>query len=313
MSDTRQEELKKLLLSTDFSANTYETLTMQELIVLKKSAALTKEKNISEPKVALFLTRREEFFGTLVLHRLQKAETMYTLFAQATNLPYICCDPDSCNDQIWLFSEEAFAKKAAEAEEQNGRKLHIVKLENKQFLPFYLSLFVMGVNELLIDRGASSLAILLEQLVKKPDFSQLPPEKQPVQNPELLLTSIYFAQNRTLPKEQQDMENLRELEEEMLVHLQRGKVLLPVHVPEDSEEKVSLQDMKFPLLKLPNGDACQPVCTDPAELQKFSAGNKNLRAITVDGAKLQNLVAKTAKAIVLNPASVRLIIPLEKL
>lgn len=313
MDNTRNEELKKLLISTDFAAASYEALPMRELIILKKSAELSKGKNLQEPKAVLFFTKRAEFFHMLILQRLQKAEAIYVLYAQATSLPYAYCDPDSCSDQVWIFSEEAFAKNAADVRQKETQmKFLTVKLENKQFLPFYISLYTMGVNELLIDRGVNSLAISLESLVKKPDYSRLPPEKQPLQNPELMLTAIYFAQNRALPKESQDAEALRELEEEMLANLQRHKILLPVQVPEGSEQKVAVKDMKFPLLKLPNGDAYQPAFTDPGELQKFSAGS-NLRAITVDGEKLPGLIARNAKGIFLNPSSIRLVIPREKL
>lgn len=312
MTDKRQEELKKLLVAADFKQDSYKELSMQELIILKNSAMASKEKNLGTQKNAMFFTRREEFFKQLVLLRLQKMETMYAVFAPMTSLPFVTCDPDSCNDQIWLFSEENLAKNAAAAEQKNKRQLVVVKLENKQFLPFYLSLFNLGVNELLLDRGANAMAVPLTSLVKSPDFSKLPPEKRPVMNPELLLTAIYFAQDRVLPEEERDDENLHDLEEEMMVNLQRGKLLMPVQVPEGSTGQIQTKDMRFPLLKLQNGDSFQPVCTDPNEFQKFAKG-QNFRAITVDCQQLKALLNKESKGILLNPASVRLIIPKEKI
>lgn len=310
MTNKKQEELKKLLASTDFQEESYAGLTMQELIALKNSARVTKEKNLKNAQIATFFTKREEFFLHLLLRRVQGAETIYALFARATNLPYVCCDPNTYNDQVWIFSSELIARNAAGKEKD--RQLMIVKLENKQFLAFFLSLFSMGINEFVIDRTANSVAVPLEALVKKPDYSGLPAEKQPVLNPELLLTAVYFAQERALPQESVNMESLREQEEEMLVNLQRGKVLLPVQVPEGSDEKVQLKDMRLPVMKLPNGDAYQPVCTDPNEFQRFNAKNQ-FRAVTVDCEKLRGLLGKETKGVLLNPTTVRLAIPRAKL
>ncbi len=314
MTNTKQEELKKLLVSADFKEESYESVPTQELIILKNSAMSMKEKNVKVQQAALFFTKREEFFYHLVLRRLQKIEVIYTLFTKATNLPYVYCDPDTCNDQVWIFSEESFAKKSALKEMQNKRELLVVKLENKQFLSFYMSLYAMGVNELLLDGCVNKLAVERETLVRKPEYSKLPPEKQPVSNPELQLTAIYFAQERNMPEESRDNGNLRDLEEEMLVNLHRGKLLMPVQVPEESGEKVQVQDMKLPLLKLPNGNAYHPICTDPNEFQKFNRKNE-FRAITVDCAKLNQMIGKNeeVKGIILNPASVRLAVPKEKL
>ena len=311
MANVGQEELKKMLVATDFKEETYENLTMQNLIILKNSAEKTKEQNITNKQTATFFSKREEFFMHMVLRKLQKTDVLYTLFAKATNLPYAVCDPESCNDQVWLFSEEHFAKKEALLQQQNKRELVVVKLENKQFLGFYLSLFQMGINELQIDRGVNTLCLELTSLVKQPDYDKLPVEKRPVVNPQLVLTAIYFAQERTLPDEVRDNETLKELEEEMLVNLKRGKVLVAVQMPEGQTE-INPQEMKIPYLKMANGDAYQPIFSDPSEFQKFNR-EKKLRAIALDHDKLPKALNKDAKGVILNPASVKLAIPKQKL
>lgn len=311
MTDNKQDELKKLLTSNSFKAEDYAALPMQDLIILKKSAAASKEQNVRVAQAALFFTKREDFFQHLILLKLQKLENLYVPFAKATNLPYVICDEETFDDQVLLFSEEAFARKYAMKEMQNKRELTVIKLENKQFLNFYMNLFMLGVNGLVIDKGANTLSIALTSLVKKPDFSSQPPEKQPVQNPELSLTAIYFAQDRNLPKENVDENQLRELEEEMLANLKRGKLLMPVIAPE-GEEKVDAKNLKLPYLKMQNGDSFQPVCSDISEFAKFNK-DKKFRAITVDGANLNKLLNKEAKGIILNPLGVRLAVPKAKL
>ncbi|MDO5539724.1 MAG: SseB family protein [Eubacteriales bacterium] len=310
MTDTKQEELKKLLVSADFKEETYENIPIQELIILKNSACSMKEKNLSNQQAALFFTKREEFFYHMVLRKLQKLESIYVLFSKATNMPYVVCDPESCNDQVWIFSDEKFAKKMAVEELQKKRELIIMKIENKHFLGFYLNLYPMGVNELVVDRGVNSLCVELKTLVTRPDYSKVPAEKRPVINPEMLLTAIYFAQERSMPEDIRDNAGLKDLEEEMLVNLKRGKILVPIQVPEGQE--VRPKDMKVPYLKLENGDAYQPVFSDGNEFQKFSK-NQKLRAIALDGEKLSKFMNKEVKGILLNPAGVRLAIPRAKI
>ena len=201
MANINEEELKKLLVSADFKEESYGNLPIQELIILKNSAAIMKTKNPEQEKVGVFFEKRESFFLHMILRRIQKMETLFCVFSKATNLPYVYCDPDSCNDQIWLFTEERFAQKLAMVQRQKHVELIVVKMENKQFLTFLTGLFAMGVNAFVLDKGVNAVEIELEQLVKKPDFDAIPPEKRPLQNPQLLLTGCYFAQERQMPEE----------------------------------------------------------------------------------------------------------------
>ena len=81
--------------------------------------------------------------------RLQGLETTFTVFSQAIKTPFITCDEETFNDQVWIFVTEeqakAFCKKRLE---ENQDILMVVKMENNQLLPFYSSLYFLGVNEL---------------------------------------------------------------------------------------------------------------------------------------------------------------------
>ena len=311
MANIREEELKKLLVSADFKEESYGNLPIQELIILKNSAAIMKTKNPENEKIGIFFEKREEFFLHTILRRMQKLEAMFCAFSKATNLPYVYCDPDTCNDQIWLFTEERFAQKQAATQREKHIELVIVKLENKQFLNFLVGLYPMGVNAFVLDRGVNSVEVDLEKLVKKPDLEAVPVEKRPLQNPELILTGCYFAQERQLPEEDRDKEALRDLEEEMIVNFHRGKVIVPVQVPEGAE-KVEPKDMKIPFMKLSNGDVYQPVCADAAEFQRFNR-KKQFRPIVIDSSKVKGMMGEQLKGVMLNPATLRLLIPKQRL
>ena len=60
-------------------------------------------------------------------------------------------------------------------------------------------LFTIGVNELVFVSESGTDTIELAELVKRPDFSQLPKEQQPISNPELQLTGLYFMQEASRP------------------------------------------------------------------------------------------------------------------
>ena len=38
--------------------------------------------------------------------KLQKLETTYVIFGQGTKMPFLICDEESFNDQIWVFTTE---------------------------------------------------------------------------------------------------------------------------------------------------------------------------------------------------------------
>lgn len=62
MANINEEELKKLLVSADFKEESYGNLPIQEMIILKNSAAIMKTKNPEQEKVGVFFEKRESFF-----------------------------------------------------------------------------------------------------------------------------------------------------------------------------------------------------------------------------------------------------------
>lgn len=313
MTAEKQEELKKLLTLADFKEETYKDLPVQEIIILKNSAKMVKENNANEEKAHLFFEKREEFFYHLILKQLQNRDMIYTLFSKATNMPYVYCDPDNFNDQVWVFTDERFAAKEAMEVSKEKNEVGIVKFENKQFLAFYMSLYAMGVNAILLDKGFNSVEVELHTLVRKPDYEKLPLAQRPVMNPELVLTGAYFTQELRKKVENSEKKGLRDLEEEMLVNFRRGRFILPVQMPKtENGAKPDPKDIKMAFLKMENGDIFQPLCSDPSEFQRFNR-EKKFQGIAVDFDKLRAMVMPNAKGLILNPVTLRLAIPKEKI
>ena len=175
-------------------------------------------------------------------------------------------------------------------------------------------LFTIGVNELVFVSESGTDTIELAELVKRPDFSQLPKEQQPISNPELQLTGLYFMQeaSRPVPNEQK---NLVDLEEELAANLYKAKYMVPIELlegPEPDLEKLKEKKYRLPILKNKNGDVLQPLFTDPNEFAKFNRENK-FKALSVPFANLAKLVIKDSKGFLLNPAGFHIAMPKELL
>ena len=237
-----------------------------------------------------------------VLGELKDSQAMFVYLSPCTKMPFVYCDPETFDDEVLLFRTEELAKITAKEFLEKKIPLQLAKLDNKQFLIFYSSLYAMGVNELSLDMGGEKPAkVALNELVRRPDASQLPEGKIRVENPELMLTSLYFMQElRRSPKPQVTPE-LKEMEEEMLAHFRKGTYIM------------AIQDKNMvPFLKLKNGDAYQPIFTDIGEFQKFNR-EKKFHTAVVPYDKLALIVKDPAKGICINPNGVNIILPTAQL
>ena len=52
---------------------------------------------------------------SFLIKKIQKREAMIVAYCSYTNMPLVVCDPETFNDQVWIFETEAllqeFAKK----------------------------------------------------------------------------------------------------------------------------------------------------------------------------------------------------------
>ena len=252
---------------------------------------------------------------SFLIKKIQKRESMIVAYCGFTGMPLVVCDPETFNDQVWIFETEALLQEFARKYTERKILLRGVQYKNPQFLPFFSSLFTMGVNELVFAGETATTSIELEELVKRPDYSKLKKEQIPIMNPELQLTGLYFMQEASRPVPNEEKENLKDLEEELAANMVKGKYLVGIELnegPESDAEKLKNKQYKLPILKNKNGDVLQPIFTDPVEFQKFARGKK-LKAIGVPFADLSKLMVKDAKGFMLNPAGYHIMMPKELL
>lgn len=236
-----------------------------------------------------------------LMKKFQNLQELHVPFAAATNMPFVTCDEETFNDQIWIFSSletaTEFCKKYAE--QKIVLRDIIVK---KEFLgDFFMDLHSMGINELVFCDGADSHKIEFSKFVKIPDFSKLPKNQQPLLNPELQLSTIYFFQEVKRPGVAPDKEKLEPLAEEMYVNLAKAKFLLPVVRKETEDKKEALI---FPILTDKNGNKFQPVFSDHQQYAKHLRKNKpkeEVRTLLAGIQELQKYLLPQVQGYLLNP------------
>ena len=218
---------------------------------------------------------------------------LYVIMSGATRLPFVFCDEETFDDEIFLYYRADDAKEKAKELQGKRYASAVVKLEDKQLLAFYTSLYTMGVNCLAVNSGTDTeISIQLSDLVIRRKPEELPEGKRPVENPALHLTAIYFMQEMRRQAEPQPTEELNKLQEELLAHYGKGTFVAAVR-----------EDGQVPILKQKDGSIYQPLFTDILEFQKFARGEKMKMAV-IPAAKIPEILVGEAKGVVINPFGV---------
>ncbi len=228
-----------------------------------------------------------------VLAHLRNAKELFVIISLHTKMPFVFCDPETFDDEVLLYKTEKEAQKGGKLLLAQKDPVNIAKLENRHLLSFYSNLFTMGVNALAVNKGLEDeIHLQLGELVKRPDMDNLPDGKKWVENPQFHLTALYFMQQMRKDPKQQMTEEMKEMQEELLVDLQRGKFLVAVE-----------PDKGLPILKQKDGSVFQPIFTDPDEFRKFNRENK-YRTAVIEYAKIPDILAPEAKGVIVNPVGV---------
>ncbi len=224
---------------------------------------------------------------------LKKPGELYVVMSGATKMPFVWCDEDTFDDEVLLYYQLKDARAKAKELLEQKYLTAVAKVEEKDLLKFYTSLYTMGVNCLSVNSGTDiQTSLQLEELVVRKKPEQLPQGQKIVENPALHLTALYFMQEMRRQAGQQPSEQLKEMQEELIAHYQKSTLLVAVE-----------EDGKIPLLKQKDGTIYQPVYTDPSEVQKFIKGKK-MKVAAIPALKIPGMLAQEAKGVVINPYGV---------
>ena len=240
------------------------------------------------------------------LQSLRTPGELYVIMSGATKLPFVVCNPETFDDEILLYHREEDAKNKAKELTEAHYLAGVAKLVDDQLLAFYTSLYLMGVNGLSVNVGTDQeKRVQLKDLVVRQNMKEAGEGKMIVENPEMHLTAIYLMQELRHQTGGEVTDQIKELQEELLAHYQKGTFLISV-LADYSRGKclVPFQDDNgVPLLKHPSGDTYQPIFTDILEFRRF-AGDKKLKMLAIPSAKIPEALIPDARGVVINPLGV---------
>ena len=124
------------------------------------------------------------------IKELQTRDEIFVAYSQATKLPYVICDQESFNDQVWVFATEEEIKAFGKKKLEDKILLMGMKYEKKDYPRFYGTLYAIGVNSVVWVDGENQIEVELTRIARQADFSQLEPKKQPLFNSTLQLSGM---------------------------------------------------------------------------------------------------------------------------
>lgn len=256
--------------------------------------------------------------SSFLLKKFEKAGVLYTLFSQATKLPFAECDEETFEDCAYVFTEQEEVQRFAKSYSEKKIMLAAAQLKGDQIRPFLASLHCYGMNALRYVDGGSIVKEELSKVVPAPDLMTMKNDKVPRANPEMQLTAMYFVQELRRPVERtlEEKKHLKALEEEMAVNMMRARWIVCADITDVTEEmsrEEAGKKMKLPYVKTKNGDVYQPIFSDFTECQKFNQENKGakLRLMSVSYDDLPKYIIRGAKGVCLNPKGINLFLTQE--
>lgn len=231
----------------------------------------------------------------LVTRLANQESVFFSLLSACTREPYVECDEETFDDKVMLFFQEQEAKQAADALAEKKIPVTVMKLLSTQMLVFFTNLYTMGVNGIQVTMGEEKTVIQIDEIVKRRDPETMPDGTVWVENPQLHLTAIYFAQELRKPETPGKKEQLQELQEELGAHFKKSRFLFAL----EKEGKGT------PVIHFKDGKKYQPVFTDVVEFSRFNREGK-YKAVVVEADKLGKVLDPEAKGVILNLTGVNL-------
>lgn len=237
------------------------------------------------------------------IQNLSKISTFYAIFCNYTKMPYVECDNDTFKDKMFLFVDEEKAKAFAESYKEKKQSLAVALVNQQLAKSFFSSLIADGIDTIcFMDEESSDIP--MEKIITR---SLKEGMKKPIENPSLQLSIMYFLQNARNTESEEDRNNVRKLEEEMMINIARATYLVPFNKMENDDKNTN---SKFALLQIKNqkDQVFIPLFTDMDEFFKMNPGQENtcqfipmgfkqIRDMKIDG-KLDGFI--------INPGSVNL-------
>ena len=238
----------------------------------------------------------------IIIERLKTADVLWTVTDKITNSPFI----DDL-DTVWIFTEKELADECVDYFMQQYRTSFMTETIQGNMVDFFgRTVHMKGAKKFLADLGAyAEIEFKGEEIIPKPDFSEVDPAKRPVMNPDFFRAVAKLHEERYYRANYEGKgEKLRRFEDDMIKAFHDAKFLVPVKGMEEVANGNG-GTISIPYLSKVDGDNkinLTPVFTDWNEFYKIYPQEKGFGGWVWSP---QDLLSSSDDIIVVNAASLR--------
>ncbi len=237
-----------------------------------------------------------------IIRSIPGIEKLYVIYSRLTHLPYMEKNIELLDNQIYVFTDETQATTRAQSLTANGRQPAIaIKIDKPHMLKMFSELYAYGVDALIFQNGSDYYRLMLNEIVRQPDFSRLPANKRPLLNPQFQLSMIYYLQEFRKGGQAADKQPLAGMGQKMMLHMMRAPYLLSF---KESGNKGGEKNLQLVYIKGTGGAPLVPVFSDAIEYNRFK-GQQDLKASLTDFTRLSQMrLPEEIAGFIINPAGV---------
>lgn len=242
-------------------------------------------------------TQKAEF-----LKSLPTLDEAYILLSHLTHVPYTVYNEESGEDEAFLFTNLETAKaKAIELAEAHIQPTIAVKMNQKEMIMMVSGFFAYGITAMHWTTDEGEAVYKVREVIKRPDFSHLPEQQRPLENPSLQISMIYYMQELRRKDPKTDLKQLQDLDEEMSANIKRAKYLLPLVDKSEGDNK-NIQQVLF---RINESTSLVPLFSDGMEYQRFKGDKEEVKAIVVTFEQLATMeIPNGTNGYIINPGGV---------
>ena len=253
--------------------------------------------------------------NSFMIHKIRTFKEIFLLYSGFTHRPFIECDDETFNDQVYLFTSAKAAQEFAVPYTQNKILLQAVQIPQEKLDAMLKSLYLYSVNAVVVQDEGAPVTVELDKLTEKPDLEKMEKDVIPRANPELQLTGLYFMQelSRPVKRTPEEARRLQSMEEEMAHNLFHSRLIISFDTTDvqgewNPQDKNQQAKVKIPMIQTKDGKFFQPIYTDVAEFKSFNAKTTG-RRMQIGPTRyefLEKLLVPKSEGIIINPGGFNL-------
>ncbi len=250
----------------------------------------------------------KKFYITEVIDRIKNQDMILVAYSPVTHNYHM--DIFEGKTISFIFSEKEYYNVYEEKLKSKGMTIAPAECKVADRTELFMELYRSGIELIAIDEGQQYLIISLFDIIRKPDFSNIPEVQRPVLNPSLVAAADNFFQALAFKRP------TRELEAKMFMEIYKARYLMPFDPtqlkanPENMVDgKLVVKDksqFKIPLITNADGKNFFAFFTDWIEFRKFDKQKK--LSGNIIGFEDLKYFSKQENGVVINPFGFNLIL-----